>query len=58
MRIGTLVAVTTVLVVWTLRDGIVGLYTSDPAVAAMALSLIPYLAAFHVFGGRLRAARA
>jgi MATE family multidrug resistance protein len=49
MRIGVAVAVTTVLVVWALRDGIVGLYTSDPAVAALALALIPYLAAFHVF---------
>ena len=49
MRIGVVVAVMTVLVVWTLRHGIVGLYTSDPAVAAMALSLIPYLAAFHFF---------
>jgi MATE family multidrug resistance protein len=49
MRIGVVVAVTTVLMVWTLRHGIVRLYTSDPAVVAMALSLIPYLAAFHVF---------
>ena len=49
MRIGIVAAVTTVLTVWTLRHGIVRLYTSDPAVAAMALSLIPYLAAFHVF---------
>jgi MATE family multidrug resistance protein len=49
MRIAVVVAVTTVLVVWTLRHGIVGLYASDPAVVAMALSLIPYLAAFHVF---------
>jgi MATE family multidrug resistance protein len=49
MRIGVMVAVTTVLVVWTLRHGIVRLYTSDPVVAAVALSLIPYLAAFHVF---------
>ena len=49
MRIGIVAAVTTVLTVWTLRHGIVRLYTSDPAAAAMALSLIPYLAAFHVF---------
>ena len=34
---------------WTLRDLIVRLYTSDAAVAAVALTLIPYLAAFHVF---------
>jgi MATE family multidrug resistance protein len=49
LRMGVIVAVTTVLLVWTLRRGIVGLYTSDPGVAAMALTLIPYLAAFHVF---------
>ena len=49
MRIGAAVAVTTVLVVWTLRHAIVGLYTSDPAVAAIALTLVPYLAAFHFF---------
>ena len=49
MRIGAAVAVTTVLVVWTLRHAIVELYTSDPAVAAIALTLVPYLAAFHFF---------
>jgi MATE family multidrug resistance protein len=49
MRIGAGVAIVTVAVVWTLRHGIVGLYTSDPAVAMMALSLLPYLAAFHFF---------
>jgi multidrug resistance protein, MATE family len=49
MRIGALVAGATVLTVWTLRGGIVGLYSRDPAVAAVALTLIPYLAAFHFF---------
>jgi MATE family, multidrug efflux pump len=49
MRIGALVAAATVLTVWTLRGGIVRLYSGDPAVAAMALTLIPYLAAFHFF---------
>jgi MATE family multidrug resistance protein len=49
MRIGAFVAAATVLTVWTLRGGIVRLYTHDPAVAAMALTLIPYLAAFHFF---------
>jgi MATE family multidrug resistance protein len=49
MRIAALVAGATVLTVWALRDGIVRLYTGDPAVAAMALTLIPYLAAFHFF---------
>ncbi len=49
MRIGALVAAITVLIVWTLRGGIVRLYSRDPAVAATALTLIPYLAAFHFF---------
>jgi len=49
MRIGAFVAAATVLTVWTLRGGIVHLYSRDPAVAAMALTLIPYLAAFHFF---------
>jgi MATE family multidrug resistance protein len=50
MRLGALVAGgATVLTVCTLRGGIVHLYTRDPAVAAMALTLIPYLAAFHFF---------
>jgi MATE family, multidrug efflux pump len=48
-RIAALVAAVTVLTTWTLRDGIVRLYTRDPAVAAMALTLVPYLAAFHFF---------
>src|SRR5262245_55898380 len=43
MRIGALVACATVLTVWTLRAGIVHLYSRDPAVAALALTLIPYL---------------
>jgi MATE family multidrug resistance protein len=49
LRIGALVAAVTVLTVWTLRAGIVRLYSRDPAVAATALTLIPYLAAFHFF---------
>jgi MATE family multidrug resistance protein len=49
LRIGALVATATVLTVWTLRGGIVGLYTRDPGVASMALTLIFYLIAFHVF---------
>ena len=49
MRIGALVATLTVLMLWTLRGSIVGLYSRDPAVVAMALTLIPYLAAFHFF---------
>jgi MATE family multidrug resistance protein len=49
LRIGALVAVATVLAVWTLREGIVRLYTADSTVGAMALTLVPYLAAFHFF---------
>ena len=49
LRIAALVAALTVLAVWTLRGGIVHLYSRDPGVAAMALTLIPYLAAFHFF---------
>jgi MATE family multidrug resistance protein len=36
-------------VVWTLRDSVVRLYTTDAAVAAVALSLIGYFAGLHVF---------
>ena len=49
MRIAALVAGVTVLTVWTLRGGIVRLYSQDAAVVATALTLIPYLAAFHFF---------
>jgi len=49
LRIGGLVGAVTVLTLWTLRGGIVRLYSRDPAVVAMALTLIPYLAAFHFF---------
>ena len=49
MRMGAIIAAVTVTVMWSLRDGIVRLYTSDAGVAAVALTLIPYLAAFHLF---------
>ena len=49
LRIGALVAAVTVLALWALRGGIVRLYSRDPAVVATALTLIPYLAAFHFF---------
>jgi MATE family multidrug resistance protein len=49
MRMGAIIAAVTVAVMWSLRDGIVRLYTSDAGVAAVALTLIPYLAAFHLF---------
>jgi MATE family multidrug resistance protein len=49
IRIAGLVGVVTVLAVWTLRGGIVRVYSRDPAIVATALTLIPYLVAFHFF---------
>jgi len=49
IRIAVIASASLALAVWTLRHPIVRLYTSDAAVAAVALTLIPYLAAFHVF---------
>jgi MATE family multidrug resistance protein len=49
LRIGLIVAAATSVAFWTFRDGIVALYTSDAAVAGVALSLIGYVIAFHVF---------
>lgn len=37
------------LVVWLFRDAIIGLYTSDPRVAAIAFELFPVLIVFHWF---------
>jgi multidrug resistance protein, MATE family len=39
----------TAVTIWMLRREIVGLYTDDGAVAAVTLSLVGYLVAFHVF---------
>jgi MATE family, multidrug efflux pump len=44
-----LLASVTAASVWTFRDSVVGLYTTDAAVAAVALSLIGYFAGLHVF---------
>ena len=49
IRITVIVSAVLALSVWVLRGLIVRLYTSDFAVAAVALTLVPYLAAFHVF---------
>ena len=49
MRMGAVAAAVTVLLLWTLRGVIVRLYTGDAGVAAMAFTLIPFLAAFHFF---------
>ena len=42
-------AALTASTVWTLRDSVVGLYTTDAAVTAVALSLVGYFAGLHVF---------
>lgn len=47
--IGAAVALMIATALWVLRHGIVALYTTDPVVAGVALSLIGYLVAFHVF---------
>jgi multidrug resistance protein, MATE family len=47
--IGAIVAAITASGLWALRRPIIALYTSDPIVAGVALSLIGYLIAFHVF---------
>jgi MATE family, multidrug efflux pump len=49
IRIAVAAACLTALTVWALRRGIVGLYTDDAAVAGVALSLVGYFVAFHVF---------
>jgi MATE family multidrug resistance protein len=49
MRIAVGAASLTALAFWVLRRWIVGLYTADAAVASVALSLVWYLVAFHVF---------
>lgn len=47
--IGGIVAMVTAAVLWAFRGPVVALYTNDPDVAAVALSLVGYLIAFHVF---------
>ena len=49
IRITVIVSTVLALGVWMLRGFIVRLYTSDFTVAAVAQTLVPYLAAFHVF---------
>lgn len=43
------IAALTATCVWTLREQVIGLYTTDTAVAAVALSLIGYFASMHLF---------
>ena len=49
IRVVVIASASLALAVWGLRGVIVRLYTSDAGAAAVALTLIPYLAAFHVF---------
>ena len=49
IRIALGTAVLTSALLWLGRETIVALYTDDAAVAAVALSLIVYMIAFHVF---------
>jgi MATE family multidrug resistance protein len=49
IRLAVTAASMTVTVLWVLRRGLIGLYTSDEAVLGVALSLVGYLIAFHVF---------
>ena len=49
IRVAVAVASITALTFWTLRRGIVALYTHDTEVTGVALSLIGYLVVFHVF---------
>lgn len=48
-RLAMSFAVVAAASLWLAREWIVGLYTTDPAVAAVALSLIGLAALFHVF---------
>lgn len=43
------IAALTATCLWALRERVVGLYTTDTAVAAVALSLIGYFAGLHIF---------
>lgn len=49
LRLALGIALVAAVLVWLLRIPIVGLYTRDAGVAAMALSLIGLVALFHVF---------
>lgn len=48
-RVAMAIAVAAATALWLLRESIVGLYTNDPAVAAVALSLLGLAALFHLF---------
>ena len=48
-RVAMVIAVAAASLLWLLRESIAGLYTNDPAVAAVALSLLGLAALFHLF---------
>ncbi|MGZ8253526.1 MAG: MATE family efflux transporter, partial [Burkholderiaceae bacterium] len=48
-RIGIAIAAAAACALWLLREVIVAMYTNDPAVAAVALSLLGLAAVFHLF---------
>jgi MATE family multidrug resistance protein len=49
IRLALAASASLALLLWALRHVVVRLYTSDAAVAAVALTLVPFLVAFHVF---------
>ncbi|HKC07676.1 MAG TPA: MATE family efflux transporter [Methylomirabilota bacterium] len=49
IRIALIAGASLALAVWVLRHPIVRLYTSDAAAGAVALTLVPFLAVFHLF---------
>jgi MATE family multidrug resistance protein len=49
IRIALIAGASLALAVWVLRHPIVRLYTSDATAGAVALTLVPFLAVFHLF---------
>ena len=49
MRLTVVCASVICILVWVFRGGIIGLYTNDPGVAAIAFELFPILVVFHWF---------
>ncbi|MEP6608643.1 MAG: MATE family efflux transporter [Burkholderiaceae bacterium] len=49
IRLAMSIALVAAALLWLLRDSIVALYTTDAVVASVAISLIGWAAAFHVF---------
>jgi MATE family multidrug resistance protein len=49
IRLALAASASLALLLWALRHVVVRLYTGDAAVAAVALTLVPFLVAFHVF---------